>query len=55
MRDGMLLDEAAPDALLAKYNKTSLEDVFLDLCRRQTSRTHASISLRINPCLVVKV
>ena len=35
MRDGALLAEAAPDELMARYHKNTLEDVFLELCRRQ--------------------
>jgi len=33
MRHGRLLDEGHPQTLLAKYNLTTLEDVFLYLCR----------------------
>lgn len=32
MRKGQMLEEDAPQALLAKYGKQTLEDVFLELC-----------------------
>lgn len=34
MRSGRLLAEESPDSLLQRHNLTSLEDVFLTLCRR---------------------
>ena len=45
MRDGHLLAEAHPDQLLRQYNKTSLEDVFLDLCRRQPTADSTTSTL----------
>ena len=35
MRSGRLLAEDSPDKLLAYYNLSSLEDVFLRLCMKQ--------------------
>ena len=35
MRHGRLLTQGAPDDLLRQYQRTTLEDVFLDLCMRQ--------------------
>ena len=50
MRDGRLLAEAAPSELLARYNKHSLEAVFLELCRNHTTlddenRTRSALQL----------
>jgi ABC-2 type transport system ATP-binding protein len=33
LRKGKIVDRAAPDALLAKYGRDSMEDVFLDIAR----------------------
>jgi ABC-2 type transport system ATP-binding protein len=33
LRKGRIVDRAAPDALLAKYGRDTLEDVFLDIAR----------------------
>lgn len=38
MRDGTLLAEDSPSQLMAQYNSSTLEEVFLQLCQRQ----HAS-------------
>ena len=35
MRDGRLLAEAAPKELMDKHQTTSLEEVFLSLCKRE--------------------
>jgi len=37
MRSGCLLDEGSPDNLMKKYDCSSLEDVFLSLCRSISS------------------
>ena len=44
MRDGKLLAEAAPDVLLQRYHKNTLEDVFLELCRKNPSREDMTTS-----------
>jgi hypothetical protein len=44
MRDGRLLAESAPDALMAKHGKGSLEDVFLELCRRNPTQEEMQYS-----------
>jgi hypothetical protein len=48
MRDGRLLAESAPDALMTLHNKDTLEDVFLELCRRSPTNvgqySHRNIS-----------
>jgi ABC-2 type transport system ATP-binding protein len=33
MRQGKIVDSGAPKALIAKYGRTSLEDVFLEVAR----------------------
>jgi ABC-type multidrug transport system ATPase subunit len=44
MRGGQLLAEAPPNDLLRTYNKQTLEEVFLDLCRRQPTIDGATVS-----------
>lgn len=44
MRDGQLLAESEPNALIASYSMTTLEDVFLHLCRRQDAQSPESIT-----------
>ena len=33
MRDGSIVDQASPNALLKKYGRNNLEEVFLDIAR----------------------
>ena len=40
MRSGRLLAEESPDALLLRHNMTSLEDVFLTLCRKDGNQSN---------------
>ncbi|UJR07556.1 hypothetical protein I4U23_011844 [Adineta vaga] len=42
MRSGRMLAEDEPTRLLIKYNQTSLENVFLDLCRTDQNRIQQS-------------
>ena len=35
MRDGTVVDRGSPDELLAKYGRSTLEDVFLDIARNR--------------------
>ncbi len=37
MRRGRIVDQGAPAALLARYGRSSLEEVFLDIARAQTA------------------
>ena len=37
MRSGRLLAEESPDSLMVRHNLTSLEDVFLSLCRKDVN------------------
>ena len=34
MREGRIVDQGSPKALIAKYGRTTLEDVFLDVARK---------------------
>ena len=34
MREGRIVDSGSPKALIAKYGRTTLEDVFLDVARK---------------------
>ena len=34
MKGGLIVDSGAPKELIAKYGRTTLEDVFLDVARR---------------------
>ena len=45
MRFGRLLVESSPDYLLMRYKKNTLEDVFLELCKRDAEKH----SLRLHP------
>lgn len=38
MRQGRIVDQDAPAALLARYGRSSLEEVFLDIARARTSQ-----------------
>ena len=42
MREGRIVDSGSPKALIAKYGRTTLEDVFLDVARQGRTREHAS-------------
>ncbi|CAF1626056.1 unnamed protein product [Adineta ricciae] len=48
MRSGRMLAEDEPTRLLAKYNQTSLENVFLNLCREDQNRVQQSPKNSIN-------
>ncbi|MCY3981782.1 MAG: ABC transporter ATP-binding protein [Alphaproteobacteria bacterium] len=37
MKDGRLVDRGAPDALIARYGRRSMEEVFLDIARSGTN------------------
>ncbi|CAO3417743.1 ABC transporter ATP-binding protein [Azospirillum doebereinerae] len=41
MRQGRIVDRGAPTALLARYGRTSLEEVFLDIARARATATKA--------------
>ena len=45
MRDGKLLAESSPEELMSRYNKQSLEAVFLELCRNHMTLDERSASL----------
>ena len=40
MREGRIVDSGSPKALIAKYGRTTLEDVFLDVARKEIGRAH---------------
>lgn len=43
MRQGVIVDRGAPEALLARYGRDTLEDVFLDIAReRRAGGVHAA-------------
>jgi ABC-2 type transport system ATP-binding protein len=42
MRRGRIVDSGSPKALLAKYSRTNLEDVFLDVARARTAPGNAA-------------
>jgi ABC-2 type transport system ATP-binding protein len=35
LREGIKVDEGAPQALIAKYGRQTLEDVFIDIARKR--------------------
>ncbi|HEY8137453.1 MAG TPA: ABC transporter ATP-binding protein, partial [Methylocystis sp.] len=37
LREGTLVDDASPAALLARYGRDTLEEVFLDVARRRAN------------------
>jgi ABC-2 type transport system ATP-binding protein len=39
MKQGKIEDDAAPDVLLARYGRSSLEEVFLDVARGRGEAT----------------
>jgi ABC-2 type transport system ATP-binding protein len=45
MRGGAIVDQGAPAALLAKYGRTDLEDVFLDIARDRSAFADTKASL----------
>lgn len=47
MRQGKLVDQGSPDALIARYGRDNLEDVFLDIARGR--RAHASAVAEAQP------
>ena len=43
MRDGSIVDRASPKALLKKYGRNNLEEVFLDIARGHTKNGEAQM------------
>ncbi len=43
MRAGRIVDRGSPDALLDKYGRRTLEDVFLDIARDRRAAEHADV------------
>ena len=41
LRAGLLVDQGAPDALVARYGRDSMEEVFLDIARGRPSLDEA--------------
>ena len=42
MKAGRIVDRGAPDALVARYGRETLEDVFLDIARSRKDATGAT-------------
>ena len=43
MRNGSIVDRASPKALLTKYGRNNLEEVFLDIARGHTENGEAQM------------
>jgi ABC-2 type transport system ATP-binding protein len=41
MKRGKIVDDDTPDGIMARYNRTTLEDVFLDVARGRGHETPA--------------
>ena len=44
MKDGRLVDRGAPDALIARYGRQTMEEVFLDIARGEASPDFSPVS-----------
>jgi len=48
MRNGVLVEEGAPEDIISKYRADSLESAFLTLCSNQDTNEASSVDFDVN-------